>query len=108
MKHKTLKEAVTMSAEPQHQNKEEYYTLRFRSTGLGKTMLEGEPAEVSIVDDMLVMHIQSTTPTRWRIRAALSYKGLLKMIKMSLKPSVIKFVLFGARTLKRPKLAEEF
>lgn len=97
-----------MSAKPQDQNKEEYYTLRFRSTGLGKTMLEGEPADVSIVDDMLVMHIQSTTPTRWLIRAALSYKGLLKMIMMSLKPSVLKFVLFGAKTIKNPKLAEDF
>ena len=30
----------------------DYHTLRFRSTGLGKTMLQGEPAEVKIVDDM--------------------------------------------------------
>jgi len=74
-----------MNSKPQKQDKEGYYTLRFRSTGLGKTMLEGEPADVSIVGDMLVMHIQSTTPTRWLIRAALSYKGLLKMIMMSLK-----------------------
>ena len=97
-----------MSSKPQKQDKEGYYTLRFRSTGLGKTMLEGEPADVSIVDDMLVMHIQSTTPTRWLIRAALSYNGLLKMIMMSLKPSVLRFVLFGARTIKNPKLAKEF
>ena len=108
MKNKTLEEALVMSSKPQKQDKEGYYTLRFRSTGLGKTMLEGEPADVSIVDDMLVMHIQSTTPTRWLIRAALSYNGLLKMIMMSLKPSVLRFVLFGARTIKNPKLAKEF
>ena len=75
----------------------DYHTLRFRSTGLGKTMLQGEPADVQVVDDMLVMHIESVTPVRWRIRAALSFKGLLKMVKMALKPSVIRFVLFGFR-----------
>ena len=86
----------------------EYHTLRFRSTGLGKTMLQGEPADIQIVDDMLVMHIQSTTPVRWRIRAALSFRGLLKMVKMGLKLSVIKFVLFGFTTLKKPNLPEDF
>ena len=90
------------------EEKPDYYPLRFRSTGLGKTMLQGEPADIQIVDDMLVMHIQSTTPVRWRIRAALSYRGLLKMIRMALKPSVLKFVLFGCTTIKNPKLPEDF
>ncbi|MFH0812105.1 MAG: hypothetical protein ABII96_00030 [Candidatus Zixiibacteriota bacterium] len=90
------------------EDKPDYYSLRFRSTGLGKTMLEGEPAEVMVVDDMLVMHIQSTTPVRWRIRAALSYRGLLKFIKLGLKLSVIKFMLFGFKTMKKPKLSDEF
>jgi hypothetical protein len=97
-----------MNNKEQEQGPQGYYTLRFRSTGLGKTMLEGEPADVKVVDDMLVMHIQSTTPTRWLIRAALSYKGLLKMIMMSLKPSVIMFVLFGFRSIKNPKLGTDF
>lgn len=86
----------------------DYYTLRFRSTGLGKTMLQGEPAEVKIVDDMLVLHIQSTTPVRWLIRAALSYRGLLKAIKLGLKWEVIKFILFGFKTMKNPKLSDDF
>jgi len=90
------------------ESKEGYYTLRFRSTGLGKTMLEGEPADVMVIDDMLVMHIQSTTPVRWRIRAALSYRGLLKFIKLGLKLSVLKFIFFGFKSIKTPKLPEDF
>jgi len=38
-----------MNNKPEEQAKKNYYTLRFRSTGLGKTMLEGEPAEVKVV-----------------------------------------------------------
>ena len=93
---------------PEEEGKEGYYNLRFRSTGLGKTMLEGDPAGVEVVDDMLVMHIQSTTPVRWRIRAALSYRGLLKFIKLAMKPSVLKFVFFGFKSMRNPKLPEEF
>ena len=97
-----------MGQSSKNESKQEYYTLRFRSTGLGKTMLEGEPADVLVVDDMLVMHIQSTTPVRWLIRAGLTYKGLLKMIMLALKPSVLKFVLFGFKSIKDPKLSEDF
>jgi hypothetical protein len=85
-----------------------YHTLRFRSTGLGKTMLEGEPADVVIVDDMLVMKIQTTTPVRWVIRAAISYRGLLKILILSLKPSVLKFALLGFRRIRNPRLTEDF
>ena len=103
------KKAEAKESSPEkEEEKPDYYPLRFRSTGLGKTMLQGEPADIQIVDDMLVMHIQSTTPVRWRIRAALSYRGLLKMIKMGLKLAVIKFVLFGFTTIKNPKLPEDF
>lgn len=108
-KQEEVKKEVAKEETPRkEEGKPDYYTLRFRSTGLGKTMLQGEPADIQIVDDMLVMHIQSTTPVRWRIRAALSYRGLLAMIKMALKPSVLKFVLFGFTTIKNPKLPEDF
>lgn len=85
-----------------------YCPLRFRSTGLGKTLIEGEAAGVKIVDDTLVLLIQSTKPVRWQIRAAMSYRGLLQAIKLALKPEVIKFLLLGWRTIKKPTLPEEF
>ena len=88
--------------------KDRYSLLRFRSTGLGKTLLEGEPMNMEIVGDTLVLHIQSTRPVRWHIRAAMTYKGLLKLLKLSLKLSIIKFFLFGAGSIKKPNLPDEF
>lgn len=102
------KEAVKEETPKKEDGKPDYYPLRFRSTGLGKTMLQGEPADLLVVDDMLVVHIQSTTPVRWRIRAALTFRGFLQVVKMALKPSVIKFILFGFKTLKNPKLSDDF
>lgn len=85
-----------------------YHPLRFRSTGLGKTLIEGEAAEVKVVDDALVVHIQAATPVKWRIRAALSYRGLLQCLRLALTPSVLKFILLGWRTRREPRLPEEF
>ncbi len=83
-------------------------TMRFRSTGLGKTMLHGDVIDVNVVEDCIVLHIQSVSPVRWHIRAALTYKGLLKVIRLTLKASVIKFLLLGFKRLKNPRLPDEF
>jgi len=85
-----------------------FYSLRFRSTGLGTTMMEGEPDGFNVMDDMLIMYIQTTTPTRWKIRSALTYKALVKVIWQALRWKVIKFVLFGWWHYKNPKLSKDF
>ena len=88
--------------------KADYYTLRFRSTGLGTTMMEGEPAGFDVIGDMLVMNIQTTTPTRWKIRSALTYKGVMKVIIQAIRWRVIKFILFGWWRYRNPRLSKDF
>jgi len=90
------------------EKKDGYYSFRFRSTGLGETILMGEPLDVIVQDDLLILKVQSTEPVRWVIRAGLSYRGLLKAVMLGLKSSVIKFLLFGWTKLKNPKLPTEF
>ena len=85
-----------------------FYSLRFRSTGLGTTMMEGESDGFDVIDDMLVMYIQTTTPTRWKIRSALTYKALVRVVWQAFRWKVIKFVLFGWWHYKNPKLTKEF
>ena len=87
---------------------ENYYSFRFRSTGLGEQMLMGEPLKFLVVDDMLVMQVQTTEPVQWVIRAGLTYRGLLSALKLALTPSVIKFLLFGWKGMKNPKLTSDF
>jgi hypothetical protein len=85
-----------------------FHSLRFRSTGLGKTMMQGEPDGFDVVDDMLVMYVQTTTPTRWRIRSALTYKAVIKVIVSAIRWKVIKFLLFGWIRAKNPRLSDDF
>ena len=95
-------------AKSKTEEKADFYTLRFRSTGLGTTMMEGEPDGFDVIDDMLVMHIQTTTPTRWKIRSALTYKALLKVLFQGFRWKVIKFILFGWWRFRNPKLSKDF
>ena len=85
-----------------------YYSFRFRSTGLGKQMLMGEPLKLIVVDDMLIMQVETKEPVQWVIRAGLTYRGILSALKLALKPSVIKFILFGWRNMKNPRLTDDF
>jgi len=99
---------LKVAEQKKEEKKPDYYPFRFRSTGLGKTVLQGQPIGIEVVGDMLVLHVQATIPVQWQIRAALTFRGLLEVVKLALKPSVIKFVLLGFKTLKNPNLTDEF
>ncbi len=101
-----MSDAVT--PEKKEEKKDEYYSFRFRSTGLGKQMLMGEPLKLVVVEDMLIMQVQTHEPVQWVIRAGLSYRGLLKAAILALNPAVIKFLLFGWIKMKNPKLTDDF
>ena len=82
--------------------------MRFRSTGLGKTELIGEIADLTRHEDYLILHIHTTEPVRWHIRAGLTYKDMVKVIMKAFKLSVISFVLFGFNRFKNPRPPGEF
>ncbi len=67
--------------------------MLFRSTGLGKTELVGRIAEMQRQGDYLIMHVDVVEPVKWRIRAALSFRDLVKVIGACAKAAIISFVL---------------
>ena len=99
---------MAVTPEKKDEEKDEYYSFRFRSTGLGKQMLLGEPLTLAVVEDMLIMQVQTHEPVQWVIRAGLSYRGLFKAVMLALNPAVIKFLLFGWMKMKNPKLTDDF
>jgi len=50
--------------------------MRFRSTGLGKTELQAYPKGLEPVDDLLILHVQTTDPVRWHIRAGIQRRDV--------------------------------
>ncbi|MBA3037466.1 MAG: hypothetical protein FP814_13375 [Desulfobacterium sp.] len=83
--------------------------MRMKSTGLGTTMLYAEVDKVDVVDDTLILHINSVSPVRWHIRAGITYKGMLELLWAVFKSFIaVKFVFLGFTKLKNPKLPEDF
>lgn len=83
--------------------------MYFRSTGLGKTQLAGKVVEMKRQGDYLVMHVDTTEPVKWRIRAAMSFRDLAKVVGACMKASILSFLLSPKQWFnKEPKHPGEF
>ena len=67
--------------------------MRMRSTGLGKTELKGDVARLEAREGLLILHIQTTSPVQWHVRAGMERKDIIKLMKSVFSLSVIKFML---------------
>ena len=80
--------------------------MRFRSTGLGKTEMRGDVFEFTRNGDIFVLHVKTTQPPGWTIRAGLTYQDFFKVIKLILRPKTLLSILFG--WLKKSGMPDEF
>ena len=55
----------------------------------------GDIADLQLVGDYFILHVETTEPVKWHVRAALTHKNLRTMMKLLLKPSNLRYLLFG-------------
>jgi hypothetical protein len=67
--------------------------MLFRSTGLGKTELKGKVDTIQRQGDYLIMFVDVTDPVKWRIRVAMGFKDLTKVVGCMTKAAVLKYLL---------------
>ena len=65
----------------------------FRSTGLGKTELRGQVDDLQRQGDFLIMFVDVVEPVKWRIRAAMSFSDLAKVMAFMVKRSIVSLIL---------------
>lgn len=83
--------------------------MRMRSTGLGKSEMKGDLVKIEPSEDLLIMHIETTEPEGWKLRAAVQPKDIPIMIKMLLKPDIISYLIKSIFTRKKnPNEPEDF
>lgn len=75
--------------------------MLFRSTGLGKTELSGKIDTVQRQGDYLVMYVDVTDPVKWRIRVALEFKDLTKVMGCMAKAAILSFLLSPKQWFKK-------
>jgi len=67
--------------------------MLMRSTGLGKTQLTGQIIELKRQGDYLIMHVDVVDPVKWKIRVAVSFLDVAKVIASCAKRSIVSFIL---------------
>ena len=70
-----------------------WYSMRLRSTGLGRTELEAEVATAKKVDDMVIFFAKVTKPVKWKLRMGFQEKDLRVLFWAVLKPRNLWFII---------------
>jgi hypothetical protein len=72
--------------------------MRVRSTGLGKTEMVCIIGSVKPLDGHLMMTLEAIEPVRWHIRTVMTYKDILKLIRIGTF-SILLYLITGVRTI---------
>ena len=67
--------------------------MRLRSTGLGKTELRGDIASLEPRKGLLILHVKTTSPVQWHVRAGMQRDDVFKLVKSAISFKVIGFLL---------------
>ncbi len=78
--------------------------MRMRSTGLGKTELVAEVEDLKRMGDFLILVVQTSSPVKWKVRAAMDRRDLFRLLGFMFKWSNIKYVLFGPKKKENPEI----
>lgn len=73
------------------------------STGLGKTELESVIVGMRRVDDLILMSVDVTKPTKWHTRMGLQEDDLRKLVLELMKPANLWFVIRAMLSGKEKK-----
>ena len=66
--------------------------MRLRSTGLGKTEIEGKVIDVKKVDDVVIFYVDIIKPVKWNTRMAFQQEDLRELIFAVLKPKNLWYI----------------
>jgi len=79
--------------------------MRLRSTGLGRTEVEGEVVNIKKVDDLVIFFVNVTKPVKWQTRMGFQERDLKDLVLALLRPRNLSFVcqalFFGNKNVSR-------
>ena len=69
--------------------------MRMKSTFLGSMEIVGEINNLKPKGGWLIMDLTTTTPTGWNLSAALTHGDIMGLLKLMLRPSNLRYLIFG-------------
>jgi hypothetical protein len=82
--------------------------MRLRSTGLGKTEMVAVIGSVKRVEGHLFMTLEAIEPVRWHTRTVLTYKDIIKLVRVGTF-SILAYLMTGINTIfKTPPSPKDY
>jgi hypothetical protein len=69
--------------------------MKMKVSGLQHVELIGDVTRLSESEGHLVMNVTLRNPVGWSATASLTHRDLMNLVKLLLKPSALRYVLFG-------------
>jgi hypothetical protein len=69
--------------------------MKMKVSGLQHVELIGRVTRLSESDGFLVMNVKLDNPVGWSATAALTHRDLMTLVKLLLRPSALRYILFG-------------
>jgi len=69
--------------------------MKMKVSGLQHVELIGNVTQLSESDGYLVMNVKLDSPVGWTATAALTHRDLMTLVKLLLRPSALRYILFG-------------
>jgi hypothetical protein len=82
--------------------------MRMKAEFMGALEVIGEISKLEGKDEWLIMNVRTTTPVGWTLRAAFTHKDLISMIRLILKPSNLRYIIFGFGKPKDPSKPPQY
>lgn len=84
--------------------------MRIRSTGLGKTELKAECAELVPKDGYLIVTLKTSQPVQWKVRAAVTPADVKHIVRLLLRRQTVAYLLRSlfSRSSKEPEKLTDF
>jgi len=80
--------------------------MRLRSTGLGRTELEGDIVAIKKVDDLVIFFVNTTKPLKWRTRMGFQEQDMRDLVWQILKPRNLFFIIKALLFKEKPREAK--
>ena len=82
--------------------------MRVRSTGLGNDQMVAHVDSIKRLEGHLLMTMVSTEPVRWRIRIALNYKDILKIVRVGIFTILVYLITGLGSIFKEPPAPSKY
>ncbi len=69
--------------------------MRMKSTGILPIELVGKITDMNVSHDWLIMHLRTSTPAGWDLKAALTHEDVRTLFRLLIKPANLWYLIVG-------------